>query len=109
MSRLPPLGPSTVVRLWREGGVAFLPARAQPKAIVFAECSETERQAICRILEVSAQQAKAHEGQAGRGDQRYFRIEVQLNDQDADDTLDLRVPETQAPESLVKLWRERQD
>lgn len=105
MSRLPPLGPTAVIRLWREGGMAYLPALMRPAAIALEDCSEAERQAICRVLEVSAQQADAE--QAGRGDQRYFRIEVQLA-RDDDSVVDLKVPEARAPDGLVKLWKERQ-
>jgi len=105
VSRLPPLGPKTVIHLWREGGLAYLPALARPSAIALEECSEDERQAICQVLEASVQQADAE--RAGHGDQRYFRIEVQLA-RDDDPVLDLKVPETRAPDGLVKLWRERQ-
>jgi len=42
-------------------------------------------------------------GQAG-GDQRYFHIEIVL-DRDEDSAVTFDVPEAQAPDTLVQLWK----
>jgi hypothetical protein len=41
---------------------------------------------------------------AGRGDQRFYQIEVRYRSGEQDDRMVMKVPEDQAPGELVHLW-----
>jgi hypothetical protein len=40
----------------------------------------------------------------GRGDQRFYQIELRYRTGEQDDQMVLKVPEDQAPGELVRLW-----
>lgn len=95
-------GSRACIRLTREGGVAYLPALARPREVAMAECSAPQQRAVREALD----EARAHgcpPTEAGRGDQRYFRIVIACPD-DPNGEETLIVPEAQAPGALVKLW-----
>ncbi|MBO1112852.1 protealysin inhibitor emfourin [Bordetella petrii] len=103
MIELPPLSQATLVRLSRQGGVAYLPGRAAPRDIDLRACPEDTRQQVCQALRQAAPLA-AGEDEPG-GDQRYFRIEIWFVDEAA--TVRFQVPEARAPEPLLRLWKGR--
>ncbi|AYD66389.1 hypothetical protein YH64_023875 [Achromobacter sp. LC458] len=103
MIELPSLDLALLVRLTREGGVAYLPALTQPRSINLATCPPGVRQEVCDTLQRAAPLAVPEYGQAG-GDQRYFHIEIVL-DRDEDSAVTFDVPEAQAPDTLVQLWK----
>ncbi|MGE8632124.1 MAG: protealysin inhibitor emfourin [Achromobacter piechaudii] len=103
MIELPPLDLALLVRLTREGGVAYLPGLTQPRSINLATCAPGVRQEVCEVLQRSAPLAVPECAQAG-GDQRYFHIEIVM-DRDEDTAISFDVPESQAPETLVQLWK----
>ena len=103
MIRLPPLSRATLVRLSRQGGVAYVPGRAAPRDIDLRSCPEDTRREVCQALQQAAPLA-AGDDQPG-GDQRYFRIEIWFVDETA--AVQFQVPETQAPEPLLRLWKGR--
>lgn len=101
MKNLPDLDDHAVVRLSRQGGVAAIHALTRPREIDFAQCDIDQRARICSVLEGCVPLASA---ESGRGDQRFFRIEVRYRTKDQDDEMVLQVPEDQAPGELVHLW-----
>ena len=102
MKQLPPLGADTVVRLSRQGGVAAMPGLARPREIDFAQCDADQRTQICSLIEGCLPLADT--SASGRGDQRFYRIEMRYRVQEQDDELVLQVPENHAPSELVRLW-----
>lgn len=90
------------IHLAREGGVAYLPALARPREVALAACSPVEQDAVRAALG-EAQKRCCPPQEAGRGDQRYFRVVIVCPDApDREETL--IVPEAQAPGALVRLW-----
>lgn len=102
MSYLDSLDERARVRLAREGGVAYMPALARPRDINFRECSRTQRQRVCQLLD-EAERLQCTE-QIGRGDQRYYRIVIMPAGEEGEE-ITLKVPEQQAPQPLVLLWK----
>ncbi|PAU58407.1 hypothetical protein BZL41_17980 [Pseudomonas sp. PIC25] len=105
MIELPPLAAATGLRVTREGGVAHVPGLVRACSIDLANCPEAERQQACAAVETAAPKA-SEPGQAGRGDQRYFRVEVSFQGLEVE-RISFNVPETEAPEALVSLWKQR--
>lgn len=101
MKTLPDLDDKAVVRLSRQGGVAAIPTLTRPRKIEFAQCDLDQRTRICSVLEGCLPLASPT---PGRGDQRFFRIEMRYRTNDQDDEMVLQVPEDQAPGELVRLW-----
>lgn len=102
MSDFPPLHQAIIVRISLQGGVAFLPGLSRPRPIDLASCPEAERDEILQILQASVRQASDH---CGHGDQRYFRVELVYRDGTAERSTIFQVPEEDAPDPLVGLWR----
>ncbi|CUI88497.1 protealysin inhibitor emfourin [Achromobacter kerstersii] len=103
MIELPSLDLALLVRLTREGGVAYLPGLTQPRSINLATCPPGVRQEVCDVLQRAAPLAVPECGQAG-GDQRYFHIEIVM-DRDEGTAISFDVPEAVAPDTLVQLWK----
>lgn len=101
MIEIPPLAQARLVRLSRQGGVAYVPARAAPREFDLQDCSESTRREVCQALQQAMLQAT--DGQGPGGDQRYFSVEIWFVDEAP--SVQFRVPETGAPEQLVRLWK----
>lgn len=101
MKTLPDLDDKAVVRLSRQGGVAAIHALTRPREIEFAQCDLDQRTRICSVLEGCLPLTSST---PGRGDQRFFQIEVRYRANDQDDEMVLQVPEDRAPGELVQLW-----
>jgi len=105
MIRLPPLDEATVVRVTREGGLAYLPGLARPRSFQLGDCTDALRQKIGDAL----QSAVPHAGQPGAtvsgGDQRFYRVEVLVQGTE-EISVSFEVPEAEAPEALVHLWKD---
>jgi hypothetical protein len=84
MKPLDTLQADAILELAREGGVSF---------------SDERRQQICQLINQTLPYAQPP-AQAGRGDQRYFRVEIR-----GKRSLILVIPEAQVPSELVDLWR----
>lgn len=97
MKTLPALGDDSVVRVSRQGGMAAIHSLSRPREIEFAQCDITQRTRICSVLEGCL---TLDSSESGRGDQRFYQIEVRY---DAGEIV-LKVPEDQAPGELVHLW-----
>lgn len=101
MKQLPPLGKDASVRLSRQGGFAAIQALSRPREIDFASCDEQQRGQLCSLLEGCLPLAS---DDGGRGDRRYYQIELRYRARERDDEMVLRIPEEQAPGELVRLW-----
>ncbi|WP_432728554.1 protealysin inhibitor emfourin [Variovorax sp. W6] len=107
MIRLPPLDEATVVRVTREGGLAYLPGLARPRSFQLGDCSDELRRQIGDAL----QSAVPHAGQPGAtvsgGDQRFYRVEVLVQGAGVQEiSVSFEVPEADAPDALVHLWKD---
>ncbi|MBO9353716.1 hypothetical protein GG851_06895 [Bordetella petrii] len=102
MIDLPSLSEATLVRLSRQGGIAYLPARAAPRDIDLRSCAEDTRREVCQALRQAA--PLAMDADAPGADQRYFRIEIWFVDDAA--SVRFQVPEERAPETLRRLWQD---
>jgi hypothetical protein len=105
MIRLPPLDEATVVRVTREGGLAYLPGLSRPRSFQLGDCTDELRRQIGDAL----QSAAPHAGQPGAtvsgGDQRFYRVEVLVQGTE-EVSVSFEVPEAEAPEALVHLWKD---
>ncbi|WP_312775312.1 protealysin inhibitor emfourin [Pseudomonas rhodesiae] len=99
MKELPALGNDATVRLSRQGGQVTTMTR--PREIAFAQCNVDEREQICNVLNRCLPQTSTD---VGRGDQRFYQIEVRYRSDNRDDQLRFTVPEDQASEELKRLW-----
>ncbi len=108
MIQLPPLDQAAVVRVTREGGVAYLPGLSRPRSYQLGNCSEELRQQIGEALQSAAPHAAQRDGSASPGgDQRFYRVELVLHSAAAHSgSISFEVPETEAPEALVHLWKD---
>ncbi|MFY1983347.1 protealysin inhibitor emfourin [Achromobacter xylosoxidans] len=106
MIDLPPLEFALRVSLTREGGLAYLPGLARTRSIDLTDCPPGLRQEVGEALRRTAPLATPDCPVQG-GDQRYFHVELVFRDPASGDTASLTfdVPEAQAPDVLVRLWR----
>lgn len=106
MIDLPPLEFALRVSLTREGGLAYLPGLARTRSIDLTDCPPGLRQEVGEALRRTAPLATP-DCPAQGGDQRYFHVELVFRDPASGDTASLTfdVPEAQAPDVLVRLWR----
>ena len=102
----PELTDDAVVELAREGGVAYIPMLAGRRRIVIAQLTDEQRQRLIEILHQALPLAQPP-GQAdspGRGDQRFYRLQITWTTRQSD--MLLLIPESKAQPSFVELWRE---
>ncbi|CBG89197.1 protealysin inhibitor emfourin [Citrobacter rodentium] len=106
---MPEFTDDTVVEVAREGGVAYIPSLSRQRRIALARLSEAQRQRVADILRqsLSVGTPLGQKDSPGRGDQRYFRVQIvwtQHNQAGYADIIVL-VPENDAPPSLIELWQ----
>ncbi|VVQ33981.1 hypothetical protein PS943_03590 [Pseudomonas fluorescens] len=101
MKTLPTLDDNAVVCVSRQGGIAAIHTLTRPREIEFAQCDADQRTRICSLLEGCLLMTSSS---AGRGDQRFYQIEVRYRSGEQDDRMVMKVPEDQAPGELVHLW-----
>ncbi|ALR07744.1 hypothetical protein B9J09_06860 [Xylella fastidiosa subsp. pauca] len=96
-----------------EGGCAWIPKLAKPRRVTLRQMNPLQRERICNTLLQVLPLGKTPGAQSsvGRGDQRYYRIEISNIIQNQKhvgdgDTIILLIPEDQAPPELVQLWKE---
>jgi len=102
MVELPPLNEVDIVRLSKEGGLAYIPGLAQRRIFELASCSEVLRRQVCHALEEARARAQSPSS-TGNGDQRFFRIELDSGASPAVTVYRFEVPETDAPLALAEL------
>ncbi len=67
-----------------------------------------QKQRVCHVLEqvMPLGEPEENAAQVGRGDQRYFRIQIQYATHQEVGTIVLLIPEQVAPPELESLWRD---
>jgi len=112
MIQLPPLDQASVVRVTREGGVAYVPGLSRPRSYQLGNCTEELRQQIGEALQSAVPHAEERGGPGSPGgDQRFYRVEVVVESATthSGSSVSFEVPETEAPEALVHLWKDAAD
>ncbi|MFO6299722.1 protealysin inhibitor emfourin [Rahnella selenatireducens] len=105
MKPLDSLESNAVIEIYREGGIAFIPKLSGPRRVDLSGMSDDKRQEICQLINKTLPYAQEKEN-VGRGDQRYFRLEIYYASAETTASLVVIIPETQAPEELVDLWKQ---
>ena len=110
MNSLPELSDDAVIDVAREGGFAYIPKLAGAKRITLAQLNPPQREHVCSVLRqaLSLGEPPGEQSRAGRGDQRYYRIEISYATQQQVGNLVILIPEDQAPPGLVQLWQDGQ-
>ncbi|MDQ0036871.1 hypothetical protein J2W30_004646 [Variovorax boronicumulans] len=107
MIRLPPLDRIRIVRIARDGGVAWTPGLSRPRSFLLEGGGDAERHRIEEALQGAAQCGEESGTCAPGGDQRFYRVEVVARDTAKTcASLYFEVPEGQAPDALVHLWKQ---
>ena len=108
MSDLPELTDDATIIVAREGGLAFMPGLRAERRFSLGELPPPEKQRVCRALEQAMPLGEPEEKapEVGRGDQRYFRIQIQYATHREGGTIVLLIPEQVAPPELQALWRD---
>ena len=106
MIQLPPLNETSVVRVTREGGIAYVPGLARPRSFQLGDCTAELRQQIDEALRSAAPHAEESGAASPGGDRRVYRVEVVVQSAAAGSSVSFDVPETEAPEALVHLWKD---
>ncbi|ECT8362208.1 hypothetical protein AAIK02_001408 [Salmonella enterica] len=106
---IPELTDDAIVELAREGGVAFIPMLNKQRKITLATLTAPQRQRVTDILKqtLPVGSPPGQVNSPGRGDQRYFRIQIIWTQHQQAQYTDIviLVPENDAPASLVELWQ----
>ncbi|SCC55619.1 protealysin inhibitor emfourin [Kosakonia oryziphila] len=102
----PELTDDAVVEVAREGGLAYIPKLSGTRKIVIAQLNAEQRQRLVSILHQTLPlgQPPGQPDSPGRGDQRFYRLQITWTTQQSD--VLLLIPESKAPPSLVELWRD---
>lgn len=110
MSALPELNDDAVIDVAREGGVAFIPKLSGPRRFALGQLSQDEKARVCSIMKqaMALGEPAGPQSQAGRGDQRYFRIEITYATSHEAGNIVMVIPENLAPPALVELWKNGQ-
>jgi hypothetical protein len=107
MIHLPPLSDIQIVRIAREGGVAWTPGLSRPRSFCLGKCDDTARRRIEEALQGAAQCGEEEGACARGGDQRFYRVDVVVDDAaKAYASLSFEVPEARAPQAFVQLWKD---
>lgn len=106
---IPELTEDAVIELAREGGVAFIPQLSGLRRIALSTLTPQQRERVIDVLQQALQRGfpPGQTDSPGRGDQRYFRIQIIWTHHNQAHYTDiiLLVPEQEAPPSLVDLWK----
>lgn len=106
MIDLPQLNRVQTVRIAREGGVAWTPGLSRARSIRMDACGDAARHRIEAVLQDAVNSATQGGTHRLAADQRFYRVEVVLLDAPAaGSAIHFEVPESQAPDLLVQLWR----
>ncbi|MEZ0583177.1 protealysin inhibitor emfourin [Erwinia sp. STN24] len=110
MNSLPELSDDAIIDVAREGGFAFIPKLSSPRRIALAQLDPPQREHVCSVLRHALRlgEPPGEQSRAGRGDQRYYRIEISYATQQQVGNLVILIPEDLAPPELVQLWHNGQ-
>lgn len=105
MIDLPQLDRVSSVRIARDGGVAWTPGLSRARSVRLEGYGRAARQRIESALRGAANSAVEAATHRPAADQRVYRVEVVMNAAASCPTISFDVPESQAPDLLVQLWR----
>lgn len=99
-----------IIELAREGGIAFIPGLRGERRFALAQLAEPQKQRVCTVLQQALPFGEPEDQAAnlGRGDQRYFRIQITYATHHETGSIVILVPETAASPELEALWRDGQ-
>ncbi len=105
---IPELTEDAVIELAREGGVAFIPQLSGLRRIALSALTPQQRERVIDILQQALQRGfpPGQTDSPGRGDQRYFRIQISYSTQQSAGAIVILIPEQLAPPELESLWRD---
>nr|WP_190274666.1 protealysin inhibitor emfourin [Pantoea sp. At-9b] len=108
MVNIPPLTDDAIIELAREGGLAFMPRLRGERRFALAQLPEPQKQRVCTVLEQAMPLGEPEDQAAnlGRGDQRYFRLQISYATHQQSGTIVILIPEQVAPPELEALWRD---
>lgn len=97
-----------IIELAREGGIAFIPGLRSERRFALAQLPEPQKQRVCEVLEQALPLGEPEDQAAniGRGDQRYYRIQITYATHHEAGALVILIPEQSAPAELQALWRD---
>ncbi|WP_343552435.1 protealysin inhibitor emfourin [Pantoea sp.] len=97
-----------IIELAREGGIAFIPKLRGERRFALAQLPEPQKQRVCEVLEQALPLGEPEDQAAniGRGDQRYYRIQITYATHHEAGALVILIPEQSAPAELQALWRD---
>lgn len=100
-----------IIELAREGGITFIPGLRSERRFALAQLPEPQKQRVCNVLEQALPLGEPEEQAAsiGRGDQRYFRIQISYATHREAGTIVILIPENVAPPELQALWRDGEE
>ncbi len=103
-----PLTDDAIIKLAREGGIAFIPNLRGERRFALAQLPEPQKQRVCAVLEQALPLGEPEDQAAdvGRGDQRYFRIQISYATHSEAGSVVLIIPEALASPELQALWRD---
>jgi hypothetical protein len=104
MKTLTVLDQNAVILVSREGGIAFMPKLNGARRIEAAQMSDDKRAVVCQLINHMLSCTPTTQAQAGSGDQRYYKLNINSGERCQD--LELIVPEAAAPQELVNLWKD---
>lgn len=110
MNQLPELTDDAIIELAREGGFAFIPTLAGQRRIALASLASPQRERVCDIVRKSVEvgEPAGPSCSAGRGDQRYYRLQISYSSHQVSGDIIILIPENLAPPELEQLWRDGQ-
>ncbi|ORM62965.1 hypothetical protein PRCB_08600 [Pantoea rodasii] len=99
-----------IIELAREGGIAFIPRLRGERRFALAQLPEPQKQRVCSVLQQALPLGEPEDQAAtiGRGDQRYFRIQITYATHQEAGSIVILIPEQVAPAELQALWRDGQ-
>ncbi|WP_130831019.1 protealysin inhibitor emfourin [[Erwinia] mediterraneensis] len=108
MKSLPELTDDAIVQLAREGGFAWIPKLNPERRFMLGQLPQPQKERVCHILRQALPYGEPQEesGKVGRGDQRYFRIQITYATHNESGSLVILIPEQVAPPELEALWRD---
>ncbi|MBY4951977.1 protealysin inhibitor emfourin [Pantoea sp. DY-17] len=97
-----------IIELAREGGIAFIPKLRGERRFALGELPEPQKQRVCEVLEqvMPLGETEDQAANVGRGDQRYYRIQITYATHREAGSFVILIPEQLAPPELQSLWRD---
>ncbi|CAH0205662.1 protealysin inhibitor emfourin [Erwinia aphidicola] len=104
----PELSDDAIIDVAREGGFALIPKLAEPRRFALSQLAAAQKERVCEVMRQALPlgEPEDHQAALGRGDQRYFRIQISYSTQQSAGAIVILIPEQLAPPELESLWRD---